>query len=111
MDSSDNNRGVGPCILRWWVTGKLRYSSTCIVALFLARRQGRAPGVVGETPTRALTAKVLPRHTRGHRMKRKLFSDVSDALGKVGSGLTALANLPKTGREKYCQTLAETLAN
>jgi len=38
----------------------------------------------------------------------KFFSDLITALGKVGSGLKALADLPKAEREKYRQVMDET---
>lgn len=41
-------------------------------------------------------------------MDIKLFSDLIDALGKVGSGLKALINLPKSERERYRQVLDDT---
>ena len=41
-------------------------------------------------------------------MEIKLFTDLIDAIGKVASGLKAIANLPKAERGKYRQTLDET---
>jgi len=41
-------------------------------------------------------------------MEIKLFSDMLDTLAKIGGGIKALANLPKSKREKYRETLAET---
>lgn len=41
-------------------------------------------------------------------MELKLFTDLIDALGKVGGGLQAIVNLPKAERETMRQTLDET---
>lgn len=38
----------------------------------------------------------------------KIFSDLIDTLGKVGSGLSAISNIPKAERDKYRQTMDET---
>jgi hypothetical protein len=41
-------------------------------------------------------------------MELKLFTDLIDALGKVGGGLKAIVNLPKAERESIGRTLDET---
>jgi hypothetical protein len=41
-------------------------------------------------------------------MELKLFTDLIDALGKVGGGLKAILNLPKAERESIRRTLDET---
>lgn len=41
-------------------------------------------------------------------MELKLFTDLIDALGKVGGGLRAIVNLPKAEREAMRRTLDET---
>ena len=40
-------------------------------------------------------------------MEIKIFTDFIDAIGKVATGLKALANLPKNERDKYRQTMDE----